>query len=522
MAFFKSMATVSGLTLVSRVLGYVRDALIAATFGKTGISDAFFLAFQLPNTFRRLVGEGALSSAFVPMFTKMRDQEGKESAVAFASDVITILTAFLIGLVIIFELGMPVFMGVFAGGFKSTPDKFQLAVNFAYITFPYVLFVSLVAIFSGILNALNRFFTATAAPIILNIFMILALVFTGDHPLAAGYGLTWAVLLAGAAQLLWVIWAVQRTHMRLKIVRPKITPAVKTLLMRMGPGILGAGVYQINMLVSSAIASSMPMAVSYLNYAERITQFPLSIIGAAMGVVLLPLLSRLIAKEDTEQALYTQNRAIQFALLLTLPAATAFVMIALPIVKLLYQYGQFTADMAVDVAWVLGILATGLPAYVMVKILSSNFFARGDTKTPVTAGMIAIGANIVLNLILFQFFGYFGIAASNALSSWLNVILLTLWLRRDGMLQLDRRVRQTVPRLLICCAMMAFGLHTAVTLLLPDMDASVWVKFISVLMLIAGGFVIYVFAVWLTRALSYAEWKESVQRLNKNTQPTDL
>ena len=522
MAFFKSMATVSGLTLVSRVLGYVRDALIAATFGKTGISDAFFLAFQLPNTFRRLVGEGALSAAFVPMFTKMRDQEGKESAVAFASDVITILTAFLIGLIVIFEIGMPVFMGLFAGGFKGTPDKFQLAVNFAYITFPYVLFVSLVAIFSGILNALNRFFTATAAPIILNIFMILALLLSKDNPLSAGYGLTWAVLGAGIAQLAWVVWAVQRSHMRLRLVRPTITPAVKTLLQRMGPGIVGAGVYQINMLVSSAIASSLPMAVSYLNYAERITQFPLSIIGAAMGVILLPLLSRLIGKKDIDQALYTQNRAIQFALLLTLPAATAFIVISLPIVKLLYEYGHFSSDMSLDVAWVLGILATGLPAYVMVKILSSNFFARGDTKTPVKAGMIAIGANIVLNLILFQFFGYLGIAASNALSSWLNVILLTIWLRRDGMLQLDKRVRQTVPKLLICCALMAFALHTIATLWLPDMEAGLWIKFMGVFMLMASGFVVYLIGLWITKALSYKEWKESVQRLGTQTQPTDL
>jgi putative peptidoglycan lipid II flippase len=412
-------------------------------------------------------------------------------------------------------------MGLFAGGFKSTPDKFQLAVNFAYITFPYVLFVSLVAIFSGILNALNRFFTATAAPIILNIFMILSLLLSGDSPLSAGYGLTWAVLLAGFAQLAWVIWAVQRTHMRLKLVRPRVTPAVKTLLTRMGPGILGAGVYQINMLVSSAIASSLPMAVSYLNYAERITQFPLSIIGAAMGVVLLPLLSRLIAKEDIEHALYTQNRAIQFALLLTLPAATAFIVIALPIVKLLYQYGHFTADMSVDVAWVLGILATGLPAYVMVKILSSNFFARGDTHTPVKAGMISIATNISLNLVLFHFFGYLGIAASNALSSWLNVTLLIIWLRRAGMLQIDRRVRQTLPRLLLCCGIMAFALHSTAALLLPDMDAGVWTKFISVFMLMAGGFVIYVLAVWLTKSLSYTEWQEAVHRLNKNTQPTD-
>lgn len=522
MAFFKSMATVSGLTLVSRVLGYVRDALIAATFGKTGISDAFFLAFQLPNTFRRLVGEGALTSAFVPMFTKMRQQEGKETAVVFASDVITILIAFLVALVILFELGMPVFMGFFAGGFKSTPDKFQLAVNFAYITFPYVLFVCLVAIFSGILNALNRFFTATAAPIILNIFMIFSLIFSGDEPLSAGYGLTWAVLLAGIAQLIWVIWAVQRTHMRLKLMRPRVTPAIKALLTRMGPGILGAGVYQINMLISSAIASSLPMAVSYLNYAERITQFPLSIIGAAMGIVLLPLLSRLIASQDIEHALYTQNRAIQFALLLTLPAATAFVVISLPIVKLLYQYGQFTADMALDVAWVLGILATGLPAYVMVKILSSNFFARGDTRTPVKAGMIAIAANIGLNLILFQFFGYLGIAASNALSSWLNVTLLVLWLRRDGMLQLDERVRQTVPRLVSCCGLMAFALYNAIPLLLPDMDISLWAKFLSVFMLMAGGFVVYVLTVWLTKSMSYKEWQEAVHRLNQHTQPTDL
>ncbi|MEI8320976.1 MAG: murein biosynthesis integral membrane protein MurJ [Alphaproteobacteria bacterium] len=511
MSMFKSVAAVGSLTFVSRIFGYIRDVLIGSIFGDSGISDVFFQAFRLPNIFRSLFAEGALNSAFVPIFSRIHHQEGSKSALDFARDVFTFLAILLTILIVIFEVFMPTVIGVLAPGFKSNPEKFQMAIEFGHIVFPYILFISLSALCAGILNSLNQFAAATAAPILLNLFCIFALMFFAAHQDTAGYALSWGCMFAGIAQLAWVMIACRRINMPLKLRKIEFTPQLKTLLKKMGPGIASSGVYQINLVVSTMIASYVPLAVSYLAWADRINQFPLSIIGIAIGTVLLPLLTRQLASGKHERASHVQNRVLQFSFSLTLPAAIAFYTISLPIVITLFQHGHFTAAMSKEVACVLSIYSLCLPSNVMVKIFATSFFSRGNTETPMKVALISIGTNLVFTLILFQFFSYYGIAWAAVISSWTNSLSLGFLLHKKGFFTPDQGLRKKLPRIVLAAFMMGGFLHFITSYVVPYLGRSILVDFLLLVALMITGFSIYLFLVVMFKGFVYQEFKKELK-----------
>ena len=462
MNFLRSTATIGGFTLVSRVLGFVRDILIAAILGAGPVADAFFVAFRFPNLFRRLFAEGAFSAAFVPLFSGILESEGRDEARAFAAQALAVLFWALLAFVAVVEMAMPLIMIGLAPGFLADPAKFDLAVLLTRITFPYLLFISLVSLMAGVLNSLGRFWAAAATPIVLNLCLIGALIGLAPVLDSPAHALAWGVAGAGLAQLAWLIAHVRRAGMRLGFGRPRLTPKVRLLARRIVPVAVGAGIYQINLLIDTIIASLLPAgSISYLFYADRVNQLPLGVVGVAVGTALLPLLSRQVQGGDPAAAADSQNRALEFSVLLTLPAAVALMVIAEPVIGALFERGQFAGPQVRATAAALAVYATGLPAYVLVKTLTPGFFARQDTVTPVKVAAVCMAANLGLNLLLMGPLLHVGIALATSISAWLNAGLLAWILRRRGFLVPDARLRRRLPRMVVASAGMGALLMAA-------------------------------------------------------------
>ena len=491
MSMIRAITTVGGYTMVSRVLGFVRDILIARVLGTGYVADAFFVSQRFPNLFRSLFAEGAFNASFVPLFTRRLAEEGVEAARRFAEQVLSVLLAVLLVFTVAAQIAMPWLMHVIAPGFAEHPEKFALAVQFTQITFPYLLFMALTALQGGVMNALGRFAHAAAAPILLNVVMILALVLVAPFTGLPGHVLAWAMAVAGVCQFLWLVIACHYAGIPLRLPRPRLTPAVRRLLRLMVPGIVGAGVMQINLVIGTIIASLQPAAVSYLYYADRIYQLPLAVIGSAVGVVLLPELARQLRGDRPELAMGTQNRCIEFAMLLTVPAAVALMVVPEPIVAVLFQRGAFKADATWPTALALAAYSAGLPAYVLVKALTPGYFAREDTATPFRYAVVSLVANIVLSVGLFQLIGFFGIACSTAAASWLNVIMLGTTLHRRGDLRLDRRLLGRLPRILAASAIMGVALWFAADWLRPAFAGPLLVKSAALALLVGGGMLLF-------------------------------
>lgn len=512
MALIRSLATVGGLTMASRVLGFVRDILIALVIGAGPVADAFFVAFRFPNLFRRLFAEGAFNSAFVPMFARRLEEDGPEAARRFAEQALAVLLAVLLFFTIAAQIAMPWLMYVIAPGFTEEPAKFAMAVQLAQITFPYLLFMSLTALQSGVLNSLHRFAHAAAAPILLNIVMILALTLVVPLVGMPGHVLAWSVSVAGIGQFLWLVFACHRAGMALRLPMPRLTPGVRRLMRLMGPGVLGAGVMQINLLIGTVIATLQPGAVSYLYYADRIYQLPLGVIGAAVGVVLLPELTRSLRGNRPAAAMDALNRCLEFSLLLTVPAAVALIAIPGPIISVLFERGAFDAAAADSTALALAAFATGLPAYVLVKALAPAFFAREDTKTPFRFAAIGVVANVALSLLLFQAFAFLGIALATAIAAWLNAGLLAWRLHRLGFLVTDRRLRNRLPRTLLSSLVMGVVLWGGAGLLGPALAGPPPVDIAALAVLVGGGLVLFGLLALASGAVTTEEFRQLLRR----------
>ena len=378
MKLVKAFATVGSFTMVSRVLGFVRDVFIAAVLGTGPVADAFFVAFRFPNLFRRIFAEGAFNNAFVPLFTKRLKGEGAAEARRFGEEALAVLVFALLVLTAVAEIAMPWLMYVLAWGFRDTPEKFDLAILLTRITFPYLLFVSLLALFSGILNAFQRFAAAAAAPVLLNVVFIATLAGLawsgwGNTP-EAGVVLAWSVSIAGILQLLVVLFAAGRVGMVLGLRFPRLTPGVKRLIALGVPGVIAGGITQVNIIVGTFIATLQDRAVSWLYYADRLYQLPLGVVGVAIGIVLLPNLAASLRSGDMDAAHDSQNRSLEYSLLLTLPAAVALFIVPEPIIRVLFQHGAFTAADTPATAAALAAFAWGLPAFVLIKVFSPGFF----------------------------------------------------------------------------------------------------------------------------------------------------
>ncbi len=521
MSLIRAATTVGGFTLISRFAGFARDLLMARYLGAGFASDAFLVAFRLPNLFRSLFAEGAFSAAFVPMVSaKLGKKDGAvgdtRPALAFTDQALAFLVPILLVFSALFMLAAGPIVWVMTGGFEDgSAEKLALTTELTRLTFPYLMLISIVALLGGLLNALNRFWVNAAAPILLNAAMVGALLFfRGDTAAETARVLAVAVSVAGILQLLWLAWGCHQVGMLPRLRWPRLTPEIRTLLRRIGPAALGAGATQINLLVSTMIAARLlPQgSVSYLYYADRLNQLPLGMIGVGMGVALLPTMSRLLGAGNAEAAVHQQNRAIEFVLLLALPAAFALTVAAEPIISALLQQGEFTRADTIGAYTALQAFSLGLPAYVLVKVLTPGFHARGDTRTPMRIALVAIGANLVGNLTLIWPFGHVGIALATALSAWLNVVLLWLFLHRRGDFRVDAGLRRAVPRMLLAGALMAGVLAFATGPLMPFTQGGLLARLVALAALIGGGVAVYFGSGYLLGAYSPSQLASSFRR----------
>ncbi len=508
----KSVMTVGGLTLASRALGFLREMMLARLLGTGPVAEAFFVAMRLPNLFRQMFAEGAFNSAFVPMFSRHLEESGEAGARRFAEQVLAVLLLALLAMTLIAELAMPWLIRVFAPGFYAYPQKYAYAVLFTQITFPYLLFMSLCALQGGILNALHRFAHAAAAPILLNVVLIIALLFVVPRFAEQGEVLSWAVVVAGLMQFLWLAISCARAGMGLRLLRPRLTPEVKRMAKLMVPGIIGGGVNQINLTIATILATLQAQAVGYLYYADRLYQLPLALIGSAIGVVLLPSLTRALRGKRDEEAMRIFNRAIEFGLFLSLPATVALLVAAGPIITVLYQRGVFSTDDSFHVSQALAALALGLPAYVLNKALSPGFLAREDTMTPFRYAMISVVGDIAIALSLFPFIHYVGIALGTAGAAWINAALLYFTLRKRGYLKFDARLRRSFPRLIASSLGLAAALHFGMQPLAAAFADGEVPRAAALALLVGGGGAVYLVLVIVTGAVPRADLLRALGR----------
>lgn len=463
MSLLKSIATVSGGTAVSRVVGLIRDMLMAKYLGATLMSDAFFVAFRFPNLFRSLLAEGTLNVAFVPLLTGELQAAGKKSAREFAAAVFSFLFYVLLIFIVVMEIIMPSVMFLLAPGFSQIPGKLALTTTLSRIAFPFLMAVSLVSLMAGILNSLGKFGAAALTPTLLNICMIAGLL--GLMPFisseyAPAYALSWGVFIAGFVELIFLGYFLWKNDFTFRLLGPiralfHLSGAVKTLLKKMGPGILGSGVYQINLCLDTVFVSFVGAgAISWLNYANRLFQLPVGMIGVAIGTALLPILSRHIRAGEHAQANTQLNRGLELSLAMSLSSMIGLMLLATPIIGVLFEHGIFTRTDTLHTASALMIYALSLPAYMATKALSPFFYARGDTKTPVKIAIVGVVLNSVAALILMQFLGYKGIALATTLATWVNAVQYFVRIRQSRQFTRDALFKFRTPRILIACVLM--------------------------------------------------------------------
>ncbi|KPP82028.1 MAG: putative peptidoglycan lipid II flippase MurJ [Oceanicaulis sp. HLUCCA04] len=456
MRLLRNLGVISILTLLSRIAGLAREILTAARLGAGPIADTFFQAMTIPNTFRRVLAEGAFNAAFVPLYARELEDKDRAEADRFASEALSFMATFTALLVIVFQVFAPWLAYIFFPGRVGDPDGLALAVLLLQIMMPYLLAMVVTALISGGLNSNGRFAMAAGAPVLLNIAMIAVLFFNPGPPGELVIWLAVSVTASGVLQVALLWTAAMRAKLRLRLLPPKLTPRVKRLLALGIPGALAASAMQVNVVVTSSIATLEEGARSWLNYAERLYQLPLGMIGIAMGIALLPNLTRRVRSGDDEGGRFAMNRAVEVSLALTLPAAFAFLVIPDLITAGLYQRGQFTAADTSNTAVALAIAGLGLPAFVLVKVLAPGFFAREDTKTPMRFALIAVAVNFVFALTLFfGGLGFIGLAIASSLAGWVNAGLLAVTLRARGVLRIDARLLRTVPKLLLASMIMA-------------------------------------------------------------------
>ena len=499
MSLLRSTGIIGGLTLVSRLAGFVREMIFARVLGAGAVTDAFLMAFLLPNTFRRLFAEGAFSAAFVPMFSKkLHGEGGMEAARTFSNDVLSVFLPVLIVLVALFEIAMPGVVWLLASDWQEVPGQFDLGVALARITFPYIFLISLVTVFAAMLNSISRFAPGASFPILLNLVLIAALL-AGSALRDRGWDseeiamlLAWAVAFAGVLQLTWVYVFARRAGFRPRLHRPRLTPEVKRLGIIAFPAALGTGAYQVNQLVQVYFLNQLPAgALSYVNYADRLNQLPLGIIGIALGTAILPALSRHVGGNERAGADRVQSNAIELAMLLTLPAAAALAVCAHAFVTIVFLGGRFDADDARITADVLTALVLGLPAYVLIKVLTPAFYARADTRTPVYAALASLAFFVAFNVAFLYRFGVVGVAAASAIGAWLNCFILYAILVKRDHYRASGALLGRLARQIVAAAAMAAALWFARDALAGYYAGGLFERSIALAALTAVGALVY-------------------------------
>lgn len=522
MSIFRSVFTISFYISISRVLGFIRDILIAQYLGVSMLSDAFFAAFRLPNFFRRIFAEGAFNSAFVPIFIeKLQDKKTDKDEMLFVRNIFSLLFYALLIFTLLFQMFMPFFMKILFPGFFSDLEKSDLLINLSHITIFYLLFISLVSLCSGILNSLGKFAVPASAPIVLNLTLIASVFVFGSVTPNYAYALSWGVFVAGILQFLWVFIFTVKSGFLLYPKAPNmklINQDIKKFFRKLVPGIIGGNVMQINLLIDSVFASMIAGAVSYLYYADRINQLPLAMIGIAIGIALLPALTRRIKAGENDGAIKLQNSAIEVGLILVIPATLALTVLAYPIISSLFERGKFTADESFFVAKALMFYSFGLPSYVLVKVMEPAFFARGDTKTPMKIAFVCLFNNAILNVIFYMLgFGYIGIILASIASTYLNLTLLVTTLIRKKHFYFEKDFVKKLTLILIPSVMMAISLFVMRQHFHQSDSMS---KICELLVMIFVGLLIYGISAYLSGSLNILTQSHLLKRKKNDIVPS--
>ncbi|MDC2995934.1 murein biosynthesis integral membrane protein MurJ [Candidatus Pelagibacter sp.] len=506
MNLIKSTSTYSFFVIISRILGYVRDLFIAIYLGSGPIADAFFVAFRIPNTFRRLFSEGTFNSAFVPSYMSELSK-GKERARKFANNIFNFLVLSLLIVVLLIEIFMPIFILLIAPGFSDNGEKLQMTINLTRITFPFLLFISLSSFFSAILNSFNKFAIASAAPIILNIFLILTILYANYLNDSLVYYLSIAVTAAGLLQLFFLIFFSKNYFFPKFSLKIKYDKNIKFFFKKLVPSIFSSGVTQINILVGTIIASFQASAVSYLYYADRIYQINLAIAGIAIGTVLLPNLSKYVEQNNKKKIKFIQNKSLELSIFLSLPATFALLISSEEVTSALFGYGSFDVVAVKNSANALFYFTLGLPAFALIKVFSSYIFARQNTKTPFIFSIYSVFVNISISIYFFSDFGFIIIPIATTISSWFNAILLFAFLTRKNYFVFDNLINLALTKILISSIITTFLFYNLINyfdyLLVYESEF----KLLAIISIVIITFFMYILISIFTKAFKISDIK---------------
>ena len=502
MNLIKSTGTFSFFTIISRLLGYMRDILIAVFLGAGPLADAFFVAFRIPNTFRRLFSEGTFNAAFVPSYSSINNKKKSEN---FANNIFSLLILGLLSLVFLIEIFMPIFVFLIAPGFVGDNSKMELAITLTRITFPFLLFVSLASFLSAILNSHNKFAAASAAPIILNIFLILVLIFGKMLDDQLVYYLSYAVTISGITQFIFLYFFVKKNYKPKFKFSFKIDEKIKLFFKKLLPSIFSSGVTQINILVGTIIASFQASAVSYLYYADRIYQINLAIAGIAIGTVILPQLSKHVQNKKKEKIHLIQNKALELSLFLSIPAAIALLIASEEIISSLFGYGSFDQESVKKSAQALFYFGLGLPAFSLIKIFSTFFFARHETKIPFYISLISVLLNIFISIIFFKEIGFLIIPMATTISSWFNAISLFIILKNKKLFNFNLIFINRFIRILIVSFVMGMSFNYLINFFSDKFIYEEALKSVYLISLVIFGFTFYILLAILIKAFKISD-----------------
>jgi putative peptidoglycan lipid II flippase len=506
MRLISSALNVAFFTILSRLTGFFRDILMAQYIGAGIIMDALVIAIKIPSFLRRIFAEGAFNSAFVPIFSSMLGIT-EEEAKQFVKDVFSLITGILIIVIIVFEVFMPYILPIVVPGF--TDNVFELAVYFSRITFPFILFISLTALFSGVLNSYDRFGAAASSQIAGNLFIILIMKLVNPADLSNGKTVALAIMGSGLIQLLWVYVPCHIMGIRPSLKWPSKNNPMKSFKKRMLPAAIGSGVLQINLFIDTIIASLLPVGtLSYLYYADRLYHLPISITGTALGTVLLPLLSRQWRENNVEGAMHNQNRAIEFAMLITLPAMIGLIYLAKPLIAVIFERGAFDHQSSIATAETLAGFATGLPAYILIKIFNTSFFARHDTTTPIKVALAGMVVNIILNFSLIYKLQHIGIAIATSAASWFNAAVLVYILKKREFIAFDKHLWKFLLKVILPCILTFIALAFIKAIVNPYIfsDLSIVVRSTALAILVGVGLVTYLGISWAMGLLRFKDF----------------
>ena len=506
MNLIKSTGTFGFYTIISRILGYLRDILIAIFLGTSFVADAFFVAFRIPNTFRRLFAEGTFNAAFVPSYTSEL-AKGKTKSKKFADQIFNLLFLGLFILVLLIEIFMPIFVSLIAPGFVGDAEKLELAISLTRITFPFLIFVCLASFFAAILNSHNKFAAASAAPIILNLILIGILFFGKLLNDQIVYYLSYGVSIAGFLQLVFLYKFVNKFYSFKVNFNFKITKPVKLFFQKLLPSIFSSGVTQINILVGTIIASFQASAVSYLYYADRIYQINLAIAGIAIGVVILPQLSKYVQENKKNKINLIQNKALELSMFLSIPATIALMMGSYEIVSALFGYGSFDKVSVQNSANALYFFSLGLPAFALIKVFSSFFFANHDTKTPFYISLVSVILNIIISLYYFRDIGFIIIPIATSISSWFNSIILFIYLSNKKLFSFNKIFIKNLFKILFASILMSFAFKYLIFLFGNKLIYDHELKLFYLILVVIFALILYLLISLLIKALNYKDLK---------------